>query len=88
MRTMVISMYEKGNKFCILNSEVMKKWIAKYDKERKKRDPDCQIFRQNHATNRLPHPLELSQVPEFPSGGRWLDQAVEEARRNGETISD
>ena len=44
-------------------------------------------MRDKVNTNRLPYPPELAQLLEFPSG-RWLDQAVEEARRNGETISD
>ena len=87
VRTMDITMRDKVNKFCILNSQVMQKWIAKYDEERKERDQACQRFRRNRATNRLPYPPELAQLPEFPSS-RWLDQAVEEARRNGETISD
>ena len=72
VRTMDVSMHDKVNKFCILNSQVMQKWIAKYDEARKERDQVRQRFRHNRATNRLPYPPELAQLPEFPSG-RWLD---------------
>lgn len=87
VRTMDVPMHEKVNKFCILNSQAMQKWIAKYDEEKKERDQARQNFRRSRATNRLAYPPELAQLPEFPSS-RWLHHAIEQAKQNGEIISD
>lgn len=87
VRLMDVSMRDKINKFCILNSQAMEKWIAKYDEAKKERDQARQRFRRSRATSRLPYPPELAQLAEFPSG-RWLDQAIQQAKTNGEVISD
>ena len=57
----------RQNKLFILNSQGMEKWIAKYDEEKLERDQARQRFRRNRAASRLPYPLELAQLGEFPS---------------------
>lgn len=55
--------------------------------KRRRKGIKRQNFRRSHARNRLAYPPELAQLPEFPSS-RWLHHAIEQAKQNGEIISD
>ena len=50
------------NSFCILNTEVMKCWVKKYEEERTKRHEERTLFRRRHG-RRVPFPAHLKQLP-------------------------
>ena len=87
VKVLSVSMREKINKFCILNSTPMEKWLQKYEEAKVQRNEARRRFRQSRTTARLPYPPDLVQLPDFPSG-KWLDDAIREAKLAGQHISE
>ena len=52
----------KLNVFCVLNSEVMSKWVTLYKEARARRVSERQAFRARHGRN-VPYPEHLSALP-------------------------
>lgn len=69
--TMDVALREKINKFCILNSHAMEKWIERYNLVKPERDQACLSFRRSRTTPTLPYPIEFTLLPDFPSS-KWL----------------
>lgn len=87
MRAMDATLRGKINKFCILNSHAMEKWIERYNLLRVEREHARMSFRRSRTTRTLPYPHELALLPDFPSN-KWLEQTILQAKRNGEPITD
>lgn len=86
-RKMDNNLREKINKFCILNSHVMEKWIETYEALKRQRVQDRLSFRRNRTTRNLPYPEGMQALPDFPTV-RWLEATILEAKRAGLTITE
>ena len=87
VRRMDVALREKINKFCILNSHAMEKWIERYTLAKHEREQARLSFRRSRTTRTLPYPPELVLLPDFPTN-KWLEQTILQAKHNGESISD
>ena len=87
MRKMDIRMREKINKFCILNSQAMEKWLEAYEEAKRQRLRERGIFRRSRTTRTMPYPEHLQILPEFPTS-RWLEATISQAKRDGVSIDD
>ena len=86
VRKMDSHLRDKINKFCILNSAPMEKWIASYEEAKKVRQHERAEFRRKCITRTLPYPPDLHVLPAFPTVS-WLDNAIRHAKQSGEYVS-
>ena len=77
---------DKISTFWLLNSHAMKKWLYRYTIARKERDQARLNFRRSKTTRALSWPRDLALVPKFPTF-KWLEDAMKDARSNGEIKS-
>lgn len=86
VRKMDSHLRDKINKFCILNSAPMEKWIASYEEAKKVRQHERAEFRRKRITRTLPYPPDLHVLSAFPTVS-WLDNAIRHAKQSGEYVS-
>lgn len=75
----------KVNKFCILNSEEMQKWISRYEEAKARRTTARADFRREHR--RQPYPHDLALLPKDMTLD-WLCDALRQATLNNEEVTE
>ena len=86
VRKMDSQLRGKINKFCIMNSQPMERWLAAYEEAKTQRQQQRAEFRRNRNTRSLPYPPNLHALPTFPTPA-WLDTRIRDARQNRELVS-
>ena len=87
MCKMDVKMWEKSNKFCILNSQAMRKWVEEYEEAEQERIRERANFRRNCNTINQPYPNELQVLPKFPKT-KWLGATILKAKCDGIMVAE
>lgn len=81
------SMRDAVNNFCILNADVMNKWVNMYQEAKAKREEERRTWKRSNGGRRAPpFPRALAKLPDLIDI-EWVHYAMRKAREEGEHVT-